>query len=197
MTFLVGLTGSIGMGKSTTAKMFSDLGCAVWDADEAVHKLYKFKGAAVEPVSRLFPSAIVDGAVSRKILKDILRVKPHKFLSLEKIVHPLVASDRAAFIKYNKDAIVVLDIPLLFEVGENRNVDLVVCVVTNKTTQKQRVLSRKDMTDNELSMILARQMSIEEKMKKSDFVIKTDSLEETKKQVSKVLKEIQMRQNNA
>ena len=197
MTFLVGLTGSIGMGKSTTARMFAELGCAVWDADEAVQRLYAVNGEAVEPIAKLFPSAVVDGAISRDILKSILRVKPTALSILEKVVHPLVASDRAAFIKRNLNTVVILDIPLLFEVREHENVDVVICVVTNKTTQKQRVLARGNMSEPEFSQILARQMPIEEKIKRSDFVIRSDSFAKTKKQVLKIFQQILIRKKNA
>ena len=181
------------MGKSTTANLFAEFGCAIWDADEAVHRLYRKDGAAVKPISKSFPSVIVNGAVSREKLKSILLSEPTAFSKIEKIVHPLVASDRNSFIRNKKDVILVLDIPLLFEVGEDKNVDAVVCVITDKTTQKHRVLTRGTMTESELLQILAKQMPIEEKIKKSDFVIKTDNIKDTRNQVSQILKQIRSR----
>ena len=114
MTFLIGLTGSIGMGKSTTARQFEAEGCAVWDADAAVHRLYAKGGAAVAPMAEAFPAAVIDGAVSRDALKLIISRDPRALRKIEKIVHPLVAQDRAAFIAATAAEIVVLDIPLLF-----------------------------------------------------------------------------------
>ena len=128
MTFKLGLTGSIGMGKSTTAKMFADLGCAVWDADAAVHRMYGKGGAAVGEISEVFPAAVQNGAVSRDALKDLISKDKTVLQRLEKIVHPLVAADRAEFIASANADIVVLDIPLLFELGSQSMMDAVVCV---------------------------------------------------------------------
>ena len=112
MNFQLGLTGSIGMGKSTTAKLFSESGCDVWDADSSVHRLYEKGGAAVDPISKIFPSSIVNDAVCRKNLREILSQNQNAFLQLEAIVHPLVAKDRAEFIRNAKANILVFDIPL-------------------------------------------------------------------------------------
>ena len=117
MTFKLGLTGSIGMGKSTTAKIFAELGCAVWDADAAVHRLYVPGGAAVAPMQAQFPEAIVDGAVDRSALKDIIARDPSALPRIEKIGHPLVGEDRAEFRRTAASDILVFDIPLLFETG--------------------------------------------------------------------------------
>ena len=115
MSFRLGLTGSIGMGKSTTATLFAQQGCAVWDADAAVHRLYGRGGAAVAPMAALFPDAVIDGAVSRDALKRIIAQDPQALRQIEQVVHPLLATDRADFIENAKSDILVFDIPLLFE----------------------------------------------------------------------------------
>ena len=113
--FLLGLTGSIGMGKSTAAEMFKDAGAAVWDADAAVHRLYSGGGAAVEPVAALVPEALVNGAIDRNVLKSWIAEQPERLSELEKVVHPLVAADRQDFIASSDAKVLVFDIPLLFE----------------------------------------------------------------------------------
>ena len=178
MSFLLGLTGSIGMGKSTTAKMFRDLGHPVWDADEAVHRLYAAGGAAVQPVGRAFPAALRDNAIDRQALKRILAEDADALTRLESIVHPLVAADRQAFIDRHPDApLIVLDIPLLFEGGSHATLDAVAVVSTNAATQRARVMARPGMTDQALAMILSRQMPDAEKRALADWVIPTDTLD--------------------
>ena len=190
MTFKLGLTGSIGMGKSTTAGCFADHGCAVWDADAAVHRLYAVGGSAVEPVAAVFPQAIQNGAVSRDALKQALIADPSKFKALEHIVHPLVAQDRAEFIKTATTDIVVLDIPLLFETGANRAMDAVACVSIDAETQKQRVMARQTMDEKTFQQILDRQWPNADKAAKSDYVIHTDSLDHAKQQVADIVNTI-------
>lgn len=197
MSFLLGLTGSIGMGKSTTADMFADEGCAVWDADAAVHRLYAKGGVAVEPVAVAFPEAIEDGAVSRLRLKRIIDRDPTALNIIERIVHPLVAQDREAFIKASGNAIIVLDIPLLFENGFEKNVDAVACVTVSPDAQKQRVLERGTMTEEQFESILSRQMPNKDKVARADFVIVTDTLEHARAQVHDVVKQINSRLPNA
>lgn len=132
MSFRLGLTGGIGMGKSTTAQMFRELGCPVWDADEAVHRLYAAGGAAIGPVAQEFPDAIREDAVDREALKQILARDATALSRLEAIVHPLVAADRARFLAQNQDhPVVVLDIPLLFEAGYQDQMDGVAVVSTD------------------------------------------------------------------
>jgi dephospho-CoA kinase len=197
MSFLLGLTGSIGMGKSTTAEMFADHGCAVWDADAAVHRLYAKDGAGVAPIATVFPDAIVDGAVSRMRLKEIIDGDPGALGIIESIVHPLVAQDRAAFIKASNTAIVVLDIPLLFENEFEESVDAVACVTVSAEMQKQRVLERGTMTEDQFEAILSRQMPNKDKVARADFVIETDTLEHARVQVHDVVEQIKSRLSDA
>ena len=169
---VLGLTGSIGTGKSTTAKMFADLGVPVHDADRAVHKLYA--GEAVAPIAAVFPDAIRDGKVDRAALSEILRQAPERFGELEAIVHPLVREREAAFLAHHREAgtpIVLLDIPLLFETGGASRVDKVVVVTCDPAIQRQRVLARPGMTEEKFDLIRARQMPDAEKRKRADFVV--------------------------
>lgn len=195
--FLLGLTGSIGMGKSTTAKMFADEGCAVWDADAAVHRLYDKGGAAVEPIKKKFPNAIVDGCVSRAALKVIIVDTPDALREVEKIVHPLVAQDRQAFISAVKENIIVLDIPLLFETGADANVDAVACVSVSAETQQNRVMKRGTMTLAQFEEIKEKQLPNDEKCSRSDYVIETDSIEHARQQVQEVIANIREKMRHA
>lgn len=191
MTYLLGLTGSIGMGKSTTAQMFRDLGHPVWDADEAVHRLYTPGGAAVQPVAAAFPTALRDGGVDRAALKAVLAADPAALQRLEAIVHPLVAADRAEFIRGQRDRpLVVLDIPLLFEGGAEDQLDGVAVVSTDAETQRARVMARPGMTDDTLRMILSRQMPDAEKRARADWVIPTDTPEGARAAVENICREI-------
>ena len=197
MSFRLGLTGSIGMGKSTTAGFFEKAGCAVWDADAAVHHLYAKGGEAVGPIRSLFPKAVVKDEVSRSALKEELAKTQSGFEQLEKVVHPLVAKDRAAFIQRAAEDILVFDIPLLFETGGHRSMDAVVCVSISAAEQKKRVLDRKTMTAEQFEQILARQMPITEKLEKADYVVTTDTLEHAKEQVDKIVQDIRENRLNA
>ena len=197
MSFRLGLTGSIGMGKSTTAGFFEKAGCAVWDADAAVHRLYAKGGKAVDPIRSLFPKAVIQDEVSRSMLKEELAKTPAGFEQLEKIVHPLVAKDRAAFIQNAAADILVFDIPLLFETGGHRSMDAVVCVSISAEKQKQRVLDRNTMTAEQFEQILARQMPITEKLEKADYVVTTDTLEHAKEQVHNIIQDIRGNRLNA
>ncbi|MET3781396.1 dephospho-CoA kinase [Brevundimonas sp. 1080] len=173
---LLGLTGSIGMGKSTTTAMFADLGAVVWNADDAVHRLYAPGGAAVGPVGEAFPGVVVDGAVDRTRLAEVLGKDDTAFRHLEAIVHPLVAQGRAADLEAARTAgvkLAVLDIPLLFETGGDKAVDAVVVVTADPAIQAERVLARPGMTRERFDAILARQMPDAEKRARADFVIDT------------------------
>ncbi|WP_309627071.1 dephospho-CoA kinase [Brevundimonas sp.] len=173
---LLGLTGSIGMGKSTTTAMFATHGAVVWNADDAVHALYAAGGAAVEPIGEAFPGVVVDGTVDRTRLAQALGHDDTAFKRLEAIVHPLVAAGRLADLETARAAgvkLAVLDIPLLFETGGDRAVDAVVVVTADAQTQRRRVLARPGMTDARFEAILARQMPDAEKRRRADFVIDT------------------------
>lgn len=190
MTFKLGLTGSIGMGKSTTAQLFVEEGCALWDADAAVHRLYSKGGAAVDPIAAVFPDVIEDGAVSRDALKRIISKDLKALKDIERIVHPLVAEDRRAFLEHTESAITVLDIPLLFETGAETQMDAVACVSVPDDIQEQRVLVRGTMSAEQFAQIKAKQMPNAEKEARSDFVIITDTLAHARAQVQSILKEI-------
>ena len=197
MTFKLGLTGSIGMGKSTTANMFAEAGCAVWDADAAVHRLYAKGGAAVEPIEAAFPEAIENGAVSRGLLRKIIGQNSEALSLIEKIVHPLVAADRKDFLEKTASDICVLDIPLLFETGADKHMDAVVCVTVSPSIQRKRVLDRQNMNEELFEAILAKQLPDEEKRKRANYVIKTDTLEHARKQVHDITQEIRSRITHA
>ncbi|MGI3169782.1 dephospho-CoA kinase [Pseudooceanicola sp. C21-150M6] len=197
MTYLIGLTGSIGMGKSTTAKMFAEEGCAVWDADAAVHRLYSKGGAAVEPFRTAFPAAVIDDAVSRDALKTAIAQDPGALRQIETIVHPLVAQDRQAFIDQTEAAIIVLDIPLLFEGSGHKMVDLTVCVSVPPELQRERVLARGTMTEEQFEMIKAKQMPDDQKRALADRVIITDTLDHARAQVRAIVAEIREKIENA
>ncbi|NOD93933.1 dephospho-CoA kinase [Ruegeria sp. HKCCD4884] len=190
MSFALGLTGSIGMGKSTTAQMFVEEGCALWDADAAVHRLYAPGGAAVEPMRAVFPAAIVDRAVSRDALKRIIAADPEALKAIEAIVHPLVAKDRAEFRENTTSDILVFDIPLLFETGGDAAMDAVACVSIPADEQKRRVMERGTMSEAQFEQIRAKQMPNAEKCARSDFVIVTDTLDHARQQVQDVVRQI-------
>lgn len=195
--FLLGLTGSIGMGKSTTAQMFADQSCAVWDADAAVHRLYQAGGAAVPQFRAAFPASIVDGAVSRPVLKDIISRDPAALKQIESIVHPLVAQDRAAFIENSDADIVVLDIPLLFETGGESKMDATACVFVDDETQKERVMARGTMTIDQFEAIKAKQMPAAEKCARADYIISTDTIEHAQTQVQQIVQDLRERLRHA
>ncbi|MDG2339780.1 MAG: dephospho-CoA kinase [Paracoccaceae bacterium] len=190
MMFIIGLTGSIGMGKSSTAEVFRQLGCAVWDADAAVRRLYSKEGQAVAPMREDFPDAITNDTVDREKLKRIIADDQAALGKIESIVHPLVASDRANFLSNHQGEIVVLDIPLLFETGSADHMDAVVVVSTDAETQRQRVLDRGTMTEAQLKRILAKQLPDSEKRAKADFVVITDTPENAERQVQLILEKI-------
>ncbi len=195
--FKLGLTGSIGMGKSTTAAMFADLGCDVWDADAAVHRLYSKAGLAVLPMQQNFPEAVVDNSVSREKLREVISNDHSALERIEQIVHPLLVQDRTDFVQNAKSDILVYDIPLLFETGGESLMDAVVCAWTTPEIQEQRVMARGTMSKEQFEAIRRKQMPPDEKRDRADFVIETDTIENARAQVQKVLIEIRQRLDNA
>ncbi|WP_019960456.1 dephospho-CoA kinase [Woodsholea maritima] len=172
----IGLTGSIGMGKSTTAKMLADMGYPVFDADQTVADLYAQGGKAVEPVAARFPSALNKGAIDRVLLSQALNDDPKGFADLEAIVHPLVDEARQAFFaeaEANGHTLVILDIPLLFEAGLDRLCDVIWVVSAPEDHQRARVLAREGMSEAKFAAIVARQMPDAHKRARADAVIDT------------------------
>ncbi|WP_323035160.1 dephospho-CoA kinase [Pararhodobacter sp.] len=198
MSFILGLTGSIGMGKSTTTGFFRDAGIPVWDADAAVHAMYAKGGAAVAPLAATHPDAIQDGAVNRAALRDWIAQVPTALTQIEAIVHPLVAQDRAAFIAQHADApLIVLDIPLLFEGGGEKALDATLVVSAPADVQRARVLARPGMTEAHFQTILSKQMPDAEKRARATYVIETTSLEQTRADVLDLINRLTGGQSDA
>ncbi|MEM8772298.1 MAG: dephospho-CoA kinase [Pseudomonadota bacterium] len=190
----IGLTGSIGMGKSTAAQMFAELGAWVWDADMAVHRMYQKDGIAVAPIEEAFPGVVRDGAVDRAALAGIVLGDPANLARLEAIVHPLVAQDRERFMADAAAAgapAVVLDIPLLFENATQALFDAVVVVSAPADVQRARVLARPGMTEEKFNAILAQQTPDAQKRELADYVVSSDQpLNEMAENVARVYQDI-------
>lgn len=188
----LGLTGSIGMGKSTTADMFRARGVPVIDADAIVHALYR--GEAVGPIEAAFPGTTVDGVVDRARLAAQLAKDPEGFKTLEAIVHPMVwQKEREALDRCREQGadIVVLDIPLLFENGAESRVDRIVVVTADEAVQKARVMARPGMTEEKFRMILSRQMPDAEKRRRADFIIDTGlGMDHARQRVDEILEQL-------
>ena len=189
---ILGLTGSIGMGKSTTAKLFMEAGVPVYDADAAVHKIYE--GEAAPAVEAAFPGTTVDGKVDRaklsaRVVKDAAAIK-----QLEQIVHPMLGASRQKFLAEAEQSgalVVVMDIPLLYETGGEKRVDAVVVVTTSPETQRERILARGTMTPEALDAILARQLPDADKRRRADFVVDTSrGLEPVRAAIRDILAEV-------
>ena len=188
------LTGSIGMGKSETAKMFKELGIPVFDADAAVHKLYARDGAAVELVDEAFPGTVVDGTVDRERLSRIVLSDSAAIARLEALVHPLVRQAEQAFLAEAQAGgaeIVLLDIPLLFEVQGEHRADRIVVVSAPAEVQRERVLARDGMTVEKFEAILAKQVPDAEKRARADYIIETDrGLDDARAQVRRLVESL-------
>jgi dephospho-CoA kinase len=171
---ILGLTGSIGMGKSTTAKLFEEAGVPVYDADASVHRLYQ--GEAAPAIEAAFPGTTVEGKVDRNRLSAKVVHDPAAMKRLEQIVHPMLGASRQKFFddaERSGAAVVVVDVPLLYETGGEKRVDAVVVVTTTPEVQRERILARDNMTDEKLDAILARQLPDAEKRRRADFVVDT------------------------
>ncbi len=195
--FLVGLTGSIGMGKTTTARMFAEEGIPVWDADAAVHRMYCEGGAAVESIRKIRPDAVIGDAVCRSRLRDWISRDPSALTRIEHIVHPLVAADRKEFIEAAATEVLVLDIPLLFETGGEKDVDVIAVVSAPHSIQRERVLKRGNVSEAQFDALLARQVPDSEKRARADYVIETVSLNRARAAVRCCLLDITERLKNA
>jgi dephospho-CoA kinase len=191
---VIGLTGGIGMGKTTIARQFADLGAEICSADECVHKLMSKNGAAVAEVQKHFPTAVIDGEVDRKILGKIVFADKQKLTQLEHILHPLVQKMEDDFIAQAKNLgakLVVLDIPLLFETGGENRVDYTVVVSAPVSVQRERVMAREGMTTEKFERIIASQMQDLEKCARADFVVSTAlGKDDSFKQVKKIIENL-------
>lgn len=195
--FVIGLTGSMAMGKTTTAQMFAEEGVPVWDADAAVHRLYDVGGAAVKPIAELHPEAVIEGKVARSELREWIASDPKALSRIEAIVHPLVLADREAFLAEVETDIAVVDIPLLFETDVSESVDAVVVVSVPEEIQQARILERGSMDAGTVDKILSRQMPDAEKRARADYVIETLTLEGARRGVQSVLADIRGKLNDA
>ena len=187
---VIGLTGSIGMGKSTTARLFAEFGARVWDADAAVHRLYAPGGPGVSVVKALVPEAVQGDMVDRRILRERVTERPDLLAHLEAGIHPLVQHDRETFLRIAAEEgvdIAVCDIPLLFETGDPRAFDAVVVVSAPPAIQRARVLARPAMTEESFARILARQMPDPEKRARADFIVDTSTGIERARQTVKTI----------
>lgn len=190
---VIGLTGSIGMGKTTTAELFAAEGVPVHDADRVVHDLYR--GEAAHAIEAAFPGTVIEGEVDRRKLSENLAKNPANFSRLEQIVHPFVRKREGEFLDKQRQArtpIVLLDIPLLFETGADSRVDAVVVASCDENTQRRRVLARPGMTQEKLDLILSRQLPDAEKRARADFIVDTGiSIEDATRQVQAILATLQ------
>ena len=188
----IGLTGSIGMGKSTTAQLFREEGISVLDSDQIVHDLYS--GAAVKPIENTFPDVVENGVVNRNKLAEAVLNNANALKNLEQIVHPLVWQERENFLKTcieRGERIIVYDIPLLFETGADKSVDVIIVVAASPENQAARVLARPGMTQQKFNVIKAKQFDDQLKYARADYIIDTDKgLEAARQQVHDILNQL-------
>lgn len=200
-TIVVGLTGSIGAGKTTTARLFAELGAAVFNADKIVHGLLSADGAAFAKVAEKFPLAVRGKRLCRKRLARLIFSDKKKKKEVEEILHPLVWKQKKIFLKQarkEKRRIAILEIPLLFETGEEKNVDISLCVIASKKIQEQRVLKRKNMTLKKWRAILRGQLSDKEKKSRADYILRTDKgLADTRRQVRALWQQLLKEEDHA
>ena len=190
-SYVIGLTGSIGMGKTQTARLFAEQGVPVHDADAAIHRLYAKGGTGAEKIATAFPGAVKDGAVDRAALSMLATGDPQKIALLESLMHPLVAQDRDQFLKETTADIVVLDIPLLFETGAEKSLDAVVVASAPSEMQRARVLARPGMTEEKFAALHARQLPDAQKRAQAHYVVMTDQgLDHAREQVKMILASI-------
>jgi dephospho-CoA kinase len=189
---ILGLTGSMGMGKSTTAKLFVEAGVPVYDADAAVHKIYE--GEAAPAIEAAFPGTTIDGKVDRVKLSSRVLHNPAAIKQLEQIVHPMLGASRQKFLddaERSGAPVAVVDVPLLFETGGEKRVDAVVVVTTTPEVQRERILARDNMTNDKIEAILARQLPDAEKRKRADFVVDTShGLDPVRARIRDILAEV-------
>ena len=188
--FRLGLTGSIGMGKSTTAAMFADHGLPVWDADAAVHRLYGAAGPATAALLPAFPEAVTANGINRTALKFRISTDPAALPLLESLIHPLVAADRAAFLSTTTADIVILDIPLLFEKATQTDMHATLLVTAPAALQRARVLARPGMTEQQFETLLARQLPDAQKRSLATHIVETLSLDATRAYVTSLIAHI-------
>ena len=195
MSFLLGLTGSIGMGKSTAAQMFADSGIPVWDADKAVHELYQNNKTVIEGVGALIPKAVTEHGLDRSVMRRALSQNKNLLKKIEEIVHPMVQAHRADFISSNAASdIIVLEIPLIYELKIASLFDAVAVVTTDAHTQRDRVMARGTMTNAEFELILAKQVPDEEKRRSADFIIPSDTIDTAQQAVTHILHTIRTKE---
>jgi dephospho-CoA kinase len=198
--YVLGLTGSIGMGKTTTAEMFRDAGIAVWDADAAVHELYTTHTETIEKIAEIAPIAVSGDGVSRDILRNLLQADKDLFPKIEEIVHPAIRMHRDAFLKQCRELdlkLAVVDIPLLYEINAQEWLDGVLVVTVDEDVQRERVMKRKNMTKEVFEMILSKQTPDAQKRERADFIIETKSLGHVKEEVEILINKLSGKTTNA
>ena len=197
MSYLLGLTGSIGMGKSTTAALFAARGCLIWDADLAVHRAYNEGGDGVAEIKKIAITAVDSNNVNRDKLRTLILEDPTLLAKIEAIIHPIVQKDRQAFIASNPGSILVFDIPLLFELNSESDFDAVACVLSTFEMQKTRVMARPGMTRAHLEMIISKQLPAADKAARANYIINTATKDIARAAVDSIIKDIKRKVENA